>query len=151
MAMQSIRHLSLLAVLCVALPANAQIYQWKDQNGKTVISDKPPNGSVQQKRQIDSGAPQTSPQQPSLADREREFRARQKEAREKAEQAQKEESAAAHKNEHCQNVRRHLKTLESGERIAARNDRGERYYLNDVQRTQEVEKIRRLIESHCLE
>jgi uncharacterized protein (DUF3084 family) len=149
--MQSIRYFPLLAVLCVVLPASAQIYQWKDQSGKTVISDRPPTGPVQQERQIDSSASQADPRQPSLADREREFRKRRVEAQEKAEQTQKEESVAARKKENCQDARRHLQALESGERIAARDDKGERYYLDDAQRAQEMEKIGRLIEEQCSE
>jgi hypothetical protein len=135
----------------VALSASAQIYQWKDQNGKTVISDKPPIGQVQQQKQTDSGAPESGPRQPSLADREMEFRKRRKEAQEKAEKAQEEERAAARKNENCQNARRQLRALESGERMSLRGDDGERHYLDDAQRGQEAAKMRQIIENQCPE
>lgn len=144
--------LSLLAAaLCLALPASAQIYQWKDQNGKTVISDKPPVGQVTLQKQIDSAPPAKTgaKQQPSLADRELEFRKRQKEAQENAEKAKKDEVASAERNESCQNARRQLQALESGERIALRDDRGERYYLDDAQRDQETAKTKRFLEAQC--
>ena len=144
--------LSLLAAaLCLALPASAQIYQWKDQNGKTVISDKPPVGQVTLQKQIDSVPPAKTgaKQQPSLADRELEFRKRQKEAQENAEKAKKDEVASAERNESCQNARRQLQALESGERIALRDDKGERYYLDDAQRDQETAKTKRFLEAQC--
>ena len=143
--------LSLLAAaLCLALPASAQIYQWKDQNGKTVISDKPPAGPVPLQKQIDSGtAAKTGSKQPSLADREMEFRKRQKEAQENSEKARKEETASAERNENCQNARRQLQVLESGERVVSRDDKGERYYLDDTQREQEAAKVRHVLETQC--
>jgi hypothetical protein len=133
------------------LPADAQIYQWKDQDGKTVISDKPPIGQVQQQRQIDSGASSADAPSPlpSLTDRELEFRKRQQEARENAEKAQEEAQAAARKDEACQNARRQLRALESGERIALRDDKGERYFMDDAQRAREVEKTKDFVESEC--
>ena len=143
--------LSLLAAaLCLALPASAQIYQWKDQNGKTVISDKPPVGQVPLQKQIDSGtAAKTGSKQPSLADREMQFRKRQKEAQENSEKSRKEETASAERNENCQNARRQLQVLESGERVVSRDDKGERYYLDDTQREQEAAKVRHVLETQC--
>jgi hypothetical protein len=141
----------LVVALCLALPASAQIHQWKDENGKTVISDKPPVGYVPAKKQPGNSAPaeQAAPKQPSLADREMEFRKRQKEAQENAEKVKKEEAAAAEKTENCQSARRQLQALESGERIALRNDKGERYYMDDAQREQETLKVKRFLETGC--
>lgn len=144
------RKLLLAATLSLAIPAGAQIYQWKDQNGKTVISDKPPVGYVRQQKQIDSTAPAAGSQkQPSLADRDLEFRKRQKEAQEKADKAGKEEAKATEKQENCANARRQLQALESGERIALRDDKGERYYMDDAQREQETAKMRGFVEANC--
>jgi hypothetical protein len=140
----------LLAALCLALasPAGAQVYKWKDADGKTVISDKPPPGQLPVPKQEDS-VPEAAPAQPSLADRELEFRKRRQEARENAEKAEKEAAAAAGKEENCRNVRRQLQTLESGERIALRGDKGERYFLNDAQRAQEVAKAKQYLDAQC--
>ena len=140
----------LAAALFLASSAGAEIYQWKDQNGKTVISDQPPMGQTPAKKISDTGAgDNTSSKQPSLADRDMEFRKRQKEAQERAEKEKKETTAAADKKENCQNAREQLRLLESGERIALRDDKGERYYLDDAQRAQETDKAKRFIESQC--
>ncbi|MDR1934659.1 MAG: DUF4124 domain-containing protein [Candidatus Accumulibacter sp.] len=140
----------LLAALCVALPASAQIYQWKDPSGKTVISDKPPAAGIPLQKKIDAPSPaQTGSPQPSLTDRDLEFRKRQLESQEQAEKAEKEAAAAAKRNENCQVARQQLQTLESGERIALRNDKGERYFMDDARREQEIAKVRDILETTC--
>jgi hypothetical protein len=46
-------------------------------------------------------------------------------------------------------MRRLLLSLESGERLARRDDSGERYFLDDTQREQETIKVRESIQLHC--
>ena len=140
-----------VAFFLISVAANAQIYQWKDENGKTIISDKPPVGATRLQRKTDSPSPSpsnSSPQQ-SLADREMEFRKRQKDSQEKEQKAQKEQEQSTQKQEQCANLRRQLQSLESGERIALRNDEGERYFLEDAQREQEIQKARQSYQSSC--
>ncbi|WP_305073777.1 DUF4124 domain-containing protein [Propionivibrio sp.] len=139
----------LAAAAFFAFSAHAQIYQWKDASGKTVISDKPPVGAVQQQKTLGASSPSTSPAQKSLAEREMEFKQRQKESQDIAEKNRKEEASAAEKQENCNNARRQLQMLESGERIALRDEKGERYFMEDAQREQEIAKARKFLESSC--
>ena len=102
-----------------------------------------------QQRKLDS-ASATSPaatSQNSLADKDMEFRKRQKETQEKAAKSEKEQAAAAEKQENCANMQRQLRSLESGERIARRDDNGERYFLEDAQREQEIAKLRQSVQA----
>jgi hypothetical protein len=139
-----------IAAFLAATAVNAQIYQWKDESGKTIISDKPPVGNTHQQRKIESAPSASSPSnQKTLADRELEFRKRQKESQESAEKAKKEQAASADKKENCDTARRQLQTLESGERISLRDDKGERYFMEDAQREQEIAKARQNLQSHC--
>lgn len=139
-----------LAVLLFTTTTSAQIYQWKDENGKTIISDKPPTGNVIQQKKIDTESSSVAPAtQKTAADRELEFRKRQKESKESAEKTSKEQTAAAEQKENCDNGRRHLQVLESGERIAMRDDKGERYFMEDAQRQLEIQKTRKSIEQNC--
>jgi uncharacterized protein (DUF3084 family) len=85
----------------------------------------------------------------TLADREMAFRKRQKESQEGAEQADKEQRLAAQKKENCENARRSLQLLESGERVAMRDSKGERYYLDEAQRTQAIAKLRQDVQASC--
>ena len=142
-----------LVALLVATAVNAQVYQWKDAKGKTTYSDKPPAGAPVAQRPTES-EPATSPAagsspQKTTADRELEFRKRQKDAQESAEKTKKEQTASSDRKENCENARRMLEILESGERIALRDDKGERYYLDDSQRQQESAKARQAIQSSC--
>ncbi len=139
-----------VAVFLAISAADAQIYQWKDDNGKTVISDKPPSGPVKEQRKIETestGGIATG--QKTIADRDLDFRKRQKEAQDNAEKAKKQQTAAADKAENCANARRQLTTLESGERISMRDDKGERYYLDDAQRQQEIVRTRQIVAQSC--
>lgn len=136
-----------VAVLLAAATAGAQIYEWKDEKGKTHFSDKPPPGSARAQQIGES--PVSSPTQKTTADRELDYRKRQKEAQDKAEKTTKDQAANADRKESCEAARRLLETLESGERVALRNDQGERYYMDDAQREQESAKARQLIRSAC--
>jgi hypothetical protein len=64
-----------------------------------VISDRPPTGKVRQQRKIEAETPAANATAgKTAADREMEFRKRQKESREAAEKAEKEQRATARKN-----------------------------------------------------
>ena len=139
-----------VAALLAATAVSAQIYQWKDENGKTIISDKAPVGNVRQQKKIESDTPTTSGSpQKTAADKDLEFRKRQKETQESAEKTKNEQSASAEKKENCDRARRHLQVLESGERVSLRDDKGERYFMDDKQREQEIAKTREMVQSNC--
>ena len=139
-----------IAALLVALAANAQVYEWKDEKGKTHYSDKPPTSTAPARKIGDPGAGATNPSaQTSAAERELDFRKRQKDAQDKAEKDRQQQTAAREKSDACEAARRQLELLESGERIMQRDANGERSYLDDAQRQQETDKTRRLIQSAC--
>ena len=143
------RFVLLLAATFIASSASAQIYQWKDENGRTVISDKPPVGQVRAQRKGEAGIQGPAAAPKSVAEQEMDFRKRQKEAQEKTAKSEKEQAAQAEKQEYCANMRRQLMSLESGERIARRDDNGERYFLEDTQREQEIAKLRQAMQTTC--
>lgn len=139
------------ASLLAAFAAQAQIYQWRDQNNRTVISDRPPLNQARQQRTLDAEAPPPAAEKAgkTLADRELEFRQRQKDSRETAEKAAQEAHAGAKKAENCQAARAAQQILESGERVALRDSQGERYFLDDRQREAELVKVRESVQANC--
>ena len=139
-----------VVALLAATAINAQVYEWKDAQGKTHYSDKPPVGTsrVQKISGPEPSAPGNSAQK-TTADRELEFRQRQKDAQENADKANKEQTASAERKAACDNARRTLEMLRSGERIALRNEQGERYYMDDDQRQQETAKTRQFMQANC--
>lgn len=140
-----------VTALFVATSVSAQIYQWKDENGKMIYSDQPPIGIPHQHLQKANTPPPaaSSATQKTVADRDMDFRKRQKDSQESAEKAKKEQSASAEKQQYCDNTRRRLQALESGERISMHDDKGERYYMDDAQREKEIAKARQDISSNC--
>ena len=139
-----------VVALLAATAVSAQVYEWKDAQGKTHYSDKPPVGTAQVQKIAapESSAPSNSAEK-TTADRELEFRKRQKDAQESAEKAKKDQAASTDQKDNCEKARRALEVLESGERIALRDGQGERYYLDDAQRQQETAKARQLIQANC--
>lgn len=140
----------LVSAILAATAVHAQVFEWKDETGKTHYSDMPPPGNARELRKIESAPPATAnPAQKTTADRELEFRKRQKESQSSSEKASKEQTASSEKKENCDNARRQLQLLESGERIALRDDKGERYFMEDAQREQETVKARQAVQSFC--
>ena len=85
----------------------------------------------------------------ALADRDMEFRKRQKESREAAEKGEADRRAGAQRQEGCEAARSALQTLESGDRVAMHDSKGERYYLDDRQRQEEIAKARQAVQANC--
>lgn len=144
--------------LLLAFAAHAQIYEYKDASGRTVYSDQPPPATVTKSRTVakeaakDAEAPgsaKADTQPKSAADRELEFRKRQKERQEAAAKAEKEAADKAARKEDCERAKRTLQVLESGERVAVRDDKGERAFLDDNQRAAEAERARKAVAELC--
>lgn len=167
--------LAALAVLSVA-HVSAQTYQWKDAQGRTVISDTPPPRSIRDTktygmgRELPPPPPTTPPSQAngnpnemrdprmtglgnppnaSIADKEIELRKRMQANKEKAEKDEKDQQLAQQNRESCERAKRQLMTYESGERVMTRDSNGERAFLDDAQRKAEADRIRKQIQDNC--
>ncbi len=155
-----------LAALLAALPAEAQ-WKWRDKDGRITVSDLPPPRDVPDKDILtrptspQRARPATAPAAPAAAAApaasapttplEREVQARKRAAEEeKAAKAKAdEERNAARRAENCRQARNQLTALESGQRIARTNDKGEREVLDDQGRAQETRRAREVIASEC--
>ncbi len=154
--------------LLAALPADAQ-WKWRDKDGRITVSDRPPPREVPEKDIL--GRPNTAAQRAQAAAAaapaagtataaqasapvtalEREVQARRRAAEEEkaAKMKAEEERNAARRAENCRNARNHLAALDSGQRIARMNDKGEREVLDDAARAQEAQRAREVIASDC--
>lgn len=169
--------LAVAAFVAVAsCPAAAQ-WAWKDDNGRTVYSDRPPPASVNTDRIVrqppnkqtvlppsvsgaDSAprptadakatAPAAAPAAPkSLAEQEMEFRKRQQERADAEKKAQDEQTKLAAKAADCERAKGYLRAVEGGERITRTDAAGNREYLDDAQRAAEAERTRKLVQATC--
>jgi hypothetical protein len=144
-----------LVALLLAGAAHAQ-YKWVDKDGKTRYGDTPPPGVKATKMgapasgrgpaPVPAAASKDAKKGPMTpAEKEQDYRNRQEEAKKEQEKAEKERKHEQDKSEDCARNREYVMTLESGQRIMRTRPDGERYYLEDAQREQELAEAKRLM------
>lgn len=160
-------HPILFAVLLITVvPASAQIYSWKDKDGRTHFGDTPPaTGEV---TEIRAPQPQTRTAPPpspttgttgsdalestrarSLAEREQAFRERRAAAAE-AEAAEIEDATRKQELERwCAAAANELAALRAGQRMVRFNARGEREFLDDSLRAAEIRRLDQQTSERC--
>jgi len=157
-------------------PVAAQ-WAWKDDNGRTVYSDRPPPATVNTDRIVRQPpnkqtvlpppapgadtAPRPTPDAKgttpasaatapkSLAEQEMEFRKRQQERADAEKKAQDEQTKLAAKAADCERAKGYLRAIEDGHRIERTDASGNRVYLDDSQRAGEAERTRKIVQSTC--
>lgn len=162
----------LLAVAAASFttPADAQ-WRWRDASGRINASDRPPPKEVPDKdilsrpqpAQRRAAAVAESPSAPASGapvaasasapanglkaqvDAQRKRAEQEQAARAKAEEAR----LAAQRAENCRRARAHAAAIESGQRLARTNERGEREVLDDRGRAEELRSARAVIASDC--
>ena len=157
----------LLLIVVTHLPAHAQ-WKWKDGNGRITVSDLPPPRGIADKDILQR--PSTKAQasrtgqdtQAALAasavassvmakpvDKDLEARKRAAEDEKLAKARADDDKLAAQRAENCKRALAHLAALDSGQRIARYNDKGEREILDDAVRAAEARRAREVISSEC--
>lgn len=152
--------LAALALL-LALPADAQ-WRWRDASGRVTASDLPPPREIPEKDilQRPGGVRAPAPAAPAAAasavpapapavDKELEARKKAADQQQQAKAKAEEQRLAAVRAENCSRARSHLANLESGQRLARVNDKGEREFLDDKMRADEARRAREIIASDC--
>ncbi len=160
--------LAILAALVIngmtVSTAHAQ-WKWRDKSGQVNASDRPPPNDVPEKdiisRPLPDAARRAAPAPaasgpasaaaPTRGPLERELDAKKRAAdQEQAAKARAEqEKLAAQRAENCRRARGHVAALETGQRIARVNDKGEREVLDDRGRAEEMRQAREVITSDC--
>jgi Domain of unknown function (DUF4124) len=146
-------HLELLSrwfaftLLLVALPASAEIYQWKDENGKTVFSERAPQGA-----KSTVVKPKTSP--PSTAAIEK-LKAQTAPPKQPAEDPAKNaadkaaEPTPEEKKANCAKSRATLTKLHDNPRLRYKQENGELAYLPEEDRQQRIKETEANIAKWC--
>lgn len=144
--------------------ALAETYQWKDSNGQTVVSDIPPPPTVKGRRSIGGSQPSVVSEKPAetaaegakpadapktVAEKDFEFKKRQQEAKEKADKLAKEQAAEADKRGNCERARNIVTALEANQPVSAYDEQGQRKFMDNAQREQELERARRAMAESC--
>lgn len=135
----------MMLILLVATAAHGQAYRWVDKDGKVRYGDVPPSGTKAKALKPPPPAPAAPPAAKSAA----KAAPAQKNGRETAEKAEREKQELAAARENCARSKENLGMLESGQRIARTDAKGERYYMDDAQRAQETAKAREALSQWC--
>ena len=153
------------ALLLSATFAHAQ-YVWVDAKGVRHFSDRPPPPNTpadkilkapqrQQAQLVEAMPPQAAPAaqppakasgQPTLAEREADFRKRQQERAKQENEALAEAERNRVKMANCKAARQDKAALESGIRIGTFDDKGERHFLTDEERATRLANANRALE-----
>lgn len=151
------------ATLALALPADAQ-WRWRDASGRVTASDMPPPRDIPEKdiiqrpsgaaRPAAAAAPAASavasaPAAATPVDKDLQAKKKAAEQEQQAKAKAEEQRNAAIRADNCARARSHLATLDSGQRLARVNDKGEREVLDDKARAEEVRRAREIIASDC--
>jgi hypothetical protein len=157
------------AALLGASQASAQ-YIWLNEKGVRQYSDIPPPASVPNNRILKQPGgimppasasndaaqestdglektPEKTRQPLTAAEKNAEFQKRRMEQAEKDKKAAEQQQQAAEKAKNCERAQTYQRSLESGERLARTAKNGERYYLNEQQRSQEMQENKRFLDT----
>ncbi len=152
-----------LVVFGTTLPSQAQ-WVWRDKEGRVTASDLPPPRDVVEKdilQRPDTSArkapppaaaastPVPAPVAKPAADPQLEARRRAADQEQQAKARADEERNAQQRADNCRRARGHLVALESGQRIARTNEKGEREILDDKGRAEEMRRAQEVIASDC--
>lgn len=145
------RTAAILVLLLISPTIFAQIYSWRDAEGKVHYSDMPPAGQVNARKIAPAATTSgdTENARRDLANREMEFKKRQQDAAEVAAKDEKNKADAAERLRNCDQAKSYLRALESGARISRTNENGERAFLDERSRQQETATAGRAVESWC--
>jgi hypothetical protein len=154
-----------LLVLALGFPlAGFAQWQWIDGDGRKVYSDRPPPPDIAEKNILKqpsaasrtNGAPAVAavPDGGGAAkalgkDPVLEARRKQTEDEEIAKRKSASDLLSKDKSQNCERARNTLAVLKSGIRMKAPNAKGEVEYLNDADRSSEIERVQGIVTSDC--
>ena len=144
-----------LLILLILASANAfaEVNKWVDNQGRVHYSDQPPppdvRGQALRSASDTGSASGVAGGDPTFVQQEAALkRAQQAEQSDAAQAAAKQANADALKS-NCEAAQQNLRSLQSGARIMDINASGERYYLDDSQRQQRIDKVQQDISNLC--
>lgn len=163
--------LLILLIACMGATAAMAQWQWVDKDGRKIFSDRPPPADVPEKNILKqpgaSRSPATAspipveadkrtealpvPAKPAAPAKDPELEKRKAEA-EAAEEAKKKAEAdklAKERADNCKRAQQSKAAFDTGRPITQMNEKGERIYLDEKDRTSETKRLQSIIASDC--
>lgn len=131
-----------VCLLLFSFSAYGALTKWVDADGKVHYSDEPPPADAKTKKVTipSSGGEVASP---TYVEREAELRKANKDKEEATKKAAKQQGETLAKQRWCASLNANLTTLEKSPRIASYNEKGEKVYMDDAARQQEIAETRK--------
>jgi hypothetical protein len=148
------KHSLAIFLLLTSISSHAALNKWVDADGKVHYSDTAPADvkakTLKSSSAPDSLSPANGPAAPkTLAEREAEWKKSQKSKEEATQKEAQQKEAAAIKQKNCESARSNLSTLENSPAIVTYNEKGERIYMDDASRKQNIDEARKAVSSYC--
>ena len=155
--MTPIRLMRFVACAMLAAGCSGALAQhvWLDNKGVKQYSDMPPPPGTPASRILQSPGPRAAavevapatdkPAAPSVAERNAAFEKRRIEQAESEAKSDEQARVAADNARNCEQARSYQRTLASGQRIAKLDKNGERAFLSDMERAQEMATAQRVL------
>jgi len=150
----------LIFLMLTTTSAFAALSKWVDANGQVHYSDTPPPNAEGVKTLRSSSNSKISanpndvnadaPSAPkTIAEREAELKKTQQEKKAAADKADKEKAYAEALKDNCSAAQQRLRVLQDGIRVMEIDANGERSYMNDERRQQNIAKAQQDVSSSC--
>lgn len=143
----------LIFLIVASTNACAEVNKWVDNQGQVHYSDQPPPPDVQAKTfgsaSDGSGSASAVAGEPTFVQQEAVLKRAQLAEQAAAAQTAQKQAAADALKANCEGAQQNLRSLQSGARIMDIKPSGERYYLDDSQRQQRIEKAQQDISNLC--
>ena len=145
-------HLLMLTLCFIATAEAMAQYAWLDEKGNKQFSDQPPPVSVPNNKilkfsgqtfnaQDSTSNTETSKITESRAEKELAYQKRREEQDKKNQQVEALAKSNAIKNDNCNRMRQYQQTLASGQRVQQTDSSGNRSYLSDDKRAEELNRL----------
>jgi Domain of unknown function (DUF4124) len=164
------RFITAVLLLSTSGLAGAQ-YQWKEENGRMVYSDRPPpfgtplaniikvpdpkakvTAPIAKPADSSSNAVTNAPKvvaAPSLADKDLESKKKALEQQKADQKKTQDAEQAAKVSQACKDGEASIRALESGARVAVTNEKGEREVMSDADKAKKLMGLKKDITDHC--
>ena len=140
----------LVSLIVLPLSAFAQVYSWKDANGKVHYGDQPPADRAVATRRVNTAASAGDPTaRQAAADKRMDDKKQAKDDTDKKAQAEKNKAEDERRRQDCERAKVNYQGLESGQIRYRMGANGEREALDDEPRAEEMARTKQIMDSVC--
>lgn len=132
-----------------ATPAAAEIYQWKDEQGKTVFSERPPPGSDAKVVKPKSGKPSSNATEKLRQDRERILPSAEKPKEQDKKPKELTEEQLEQKAEACAQARDALAKLQANNRPRYETEDGKIAHMSEDMQAERMADAEKKVGDYC--